>query len=181
MNITVYLGARSGTDPSFTEAARETGEWIAREGHRLIYGGSAIGLMGVLADAVMEGGGEVIGVEPQFFIDEGFLHEDITETIPTETMAQRRLIMMEMGDVFVALPGGIGTLDEISEAIVMASLEKHDKPCFLYNKNGYYDLLRDFFDRMTQAGLMAKETREKIIFAESIDEINTAVRGRLQS
>ena len=111
MNITVYLGARTGNEPVFRETAAEIGKWIAKAGHRLIYGGSAIGLMGVLADAVMEGGGEVIGVEPQFFIDDGFLHEGITKTIPTATMAERRLLMMEMGDAFIALPGGIGTLD----------------------------------------------------------------------
>ena len=175
MNITVYLGARSGNEPVFREAALELGEWIAKAGHRLIYGGSGIGLMGVLADAVMEGGGEVIGVEPQFFIDDGFLHEGITKTIPTQTMAERRLLMMEMGDAFIALPGGIGTLDEISEVIVMGGLNKHQKPCILYNKNGYYDLLRGMFDRMTDFGFMTKEVRERIIFAETLEDIQCAV------
>lgn len=175
MNITVYLGAREGNEPVFREAAAEIGKWIAEAGHRLIYGGSGIGLMGVLADAAMESGGEVIGVEPQFFIDDGFLHEGITKTIPTETMAERRLLMMEMGDAFIALPGGIGTLDEISEVIVMAALGKHKKPCILYNKNGYYDLLRGMFDRMTNYEFMAEDARDRIVFADTLEDIQRAV------
>jgi uncharacterized protein (TIGR00730 family) len=175
MNITVYLGAREGNEPVFRETAAEVGKWIAEAGHRLIYGGSGIGLMGVLADAAMESGGEVIGVEPQFFIDDGFLHEGITKTIPTETMAERRLLMMEMGDAFIALPGGIGTLDEISEVIVMAALGKHKKPCILYNKNGYYDLLRRMFDRMTHYEFMAEDARDRIVFADTLEDIQRAV------
>ena len=175
MNITVYLGAREGNEQIFRDTAAEIGKWIARAGHRLIYGGSEIGLMGVLANAVMENGGEVIGVEPQFFIDDGFLHEGITKTIPTETMAERRIKMMEMGDAYIALPGGIGTLDEISEVIVMAALGKHQKPCIIYNKNGYYDLLRGMFDRMADADFMTKEARAMITFAESLEDIKRAV------
>lgn len=175
MNITVYLGSRPGNEPLFRETALEIGKWIARAGHRLIYGGSRVGLMGVLADAVMEGGGEVIGVEPRFFIDDGFLHDGITETIPTETMAERRLLMMEMGDAYIALPGGVGTLDEISEVIVMAGLDKHQKPCILYNKNGYYDLLRGMFDKMTKSDFMTEEVRNRIIFADSLADIRRAV------
>lgn len=175
MNITVFLGAREGNEPVFREAAKEIGTWIASEGHRLIYGGSEIGLMGVLANAVMDGGGEVVGVEPQFFIDDGFLHEGITETIPTETMAERRLIMMAKGDAYIALPGGVGTLDEISEVIVMATLNKHNKPCILYNKNGYYDLLRALFDQMTEYDFMTEEARRKIIFADTLEDIERAV------
>ncbi len=175
MNITVYLGARSGNEPVFRETAVEIGKWIAQAGHRLIYGGSEIGLMGVLANAVMEGGGEVIGVEPQFFIDDGYLHKGITKTIPTETMAERRLLMMEMGDAYIALPGGVGTLDEISEVIVMATLGKHGKPCILYNKNGYYNLLRGMFDKMADTDFMTKEARGRIIFAESLEDIKKAV------
>ena len=177
MNITVYLGARTGNEPVFRETALEVGKWIAKAGHRLIYGGSEVGLMGVLANADMEGGGEVIGVEPQFFIDDGFLHEGITRTIPTETMAERRLLMMEMGDAFIALPGGVGTLDEISEVIVMATLEKHSKPCILYNKNGYYNLLRDMFDRMTEYDFMTKEARSRITFADTLEDIQRAAAG----
>ena len=175
MNITVYLGSNDGRDPALKKAVRELGYWIGRNHHTLIYGGSKRGLMGELAESVLMAGGKVIGVEPQFFIDDGFLHEGITETISTETMAERRIKMMEMGDAYIALPGGIGTLDEISEVIVMAALGKHQKPCIIYNKNGYYDLLRGMFDRMADADFMTKEARAMITFAESLKDIKRAV------
>ena len=175
MNITVYLGANEGKDPSLKEAVRALGAWIGNAGHSLVYGGSKSGLMGELAESVLRAGGRVTGVEPQFFIDDGFLHEGITKTIPTETMAERRIKMMEMGDAYIALPGGIGTLDEISEVIVMAALGKHQKPCIIYNKNGYYDLLRGMFDRMADADFMTKEARAMITFAESLKDIKRAV------
>ena len=180
MNITVYLGASFGNDPIYRETAVEIGKWIAAEGHTLIYGGSAVGLMGVIADTVIENGGEVIGIEPQFFIDEGLLHEGITKTIATETMAERRLMMMDMGDAYIAIPGGVGTLDEISEVIVMATLGKHARPCILYNKNGYYDPLKEMFDRMTSAGFVTEENRAKIQFAGSLEEISSIVENAKQ-
>ncbi len=175
MNITVYLGSREGSDPVFRETAAEIGRWVAEGGHTLIYGGSGIGLMGVLADAALEAGGEVIGVEPRFFIEQGLVHGGISRTIPTETMAERRLLMMEMGDAFIAIPGGVGTLDEISEVIVMATLGKHGKPCVIYNRDGYYDPLREMFDRMLEKGFMTKESRAKILFAESVPEIQALI------
>jgi uncharacterized protein (TIGR00730 family) len=175
MNITVYLGANEGRDPDLKKAARELGTWIGGHNNTLIYGGSKCGLMGELAESTLLAGGRVIGVEPQFFIDDGFLHEGITKTIPTETMAERRLLMMEMGDAFIALPGGIGTLDEISEVIVMAALGKHKKPCILYNKNGYYDLLRGMFDQMTHYEFMAEDARDRIVFADTLEDIQRAV------
>ena len=176
MNITVYLGSRMGNHPCFREAAVEVGEWIAKNGDTLIYGGSDIGLMGVIADTVMKGGGRVIGIEPRFFIERGLLHEGITETIPVDTMSERRDLMMEMGDALIAIPGGAGTLDEISEAVVMASLGKHAKPCIFYNKNGFYDKLAEFYDQMVDADFLPEESRRKIIFADSIEEIERAVR-----
>ena len=171
MNITVYLGASFGNDPVYRDTAAEIGRWIAGEGHTLVYGGSGVGLMGVLADTVMENGGEVIGIEPRFFLEQGLLHEGITRTIATETMAERRLLMMEMGDAYIAIPGGVGTLDEISEVMVMANLGKHDKPCVIYNKNGYYEPLKEMIDRMVSAGFVTEENRRKICFADSLEEI----------
>lgn len=175
MNITVYLGSSMGNDPAFKACAEEVGSWIAADGHTLIYGGSQVGLMGVLADAALRGGAQVIGVEPQFFLDEGYDHPGITKTIPTETMAERRTLMLEMGDVYLAIPGGVGTLDEISEAIAMAALDKHAKPCILYNLNGYYDPLREMFDRMAACELLIPEGRARIHFASSVDEIRRII------
>ena len=175
MNITVYLGSSFGNRPEFREAAEEIGTWIGKSGHRLIYGGSAVGLMGVLADSALAAGAEVIGVEPQFFLDEGLEHTGITKTIPTETMAERKVMMMELGDAFVALSGGAGTLDEISEVIVLAALNKHDKPCVLYDKNGFYEPLRAVYDRMVEAGLMSPDARKKVIFADTVEAVGRAV------
>ena len=172
MNITVYLGSSFGNDPAYKEAAEEVGRWIARRGHRLIYGGSGVGLMGVLADTVLAGGGEVIGVEPRFFLDAGLEHTGITKTIPTDTMAERRTIMLEMGSAYIALPGGSGTLDEISEAIVLAGLGKHEKPCILYNKIGFYDPLLEVYDRMRAAGFLKESVRERILCASSPEDLD---------
>lgn len=178
MRIAVYLGSSFGNDPAYREAADEIGGRIAREGHTLIYGGSRVGLMGVLADAALREGGEVIGVEPRFFIEEGLVHEGITETIPTETMSERKTVMMEMADAYVAIPGGIGTLDEISEVIALLAVDRHARPCVLYNKKGYYDTLEAFFDEMTAAGFLAEKARRQIVFADTVDGVMEAVARR---
>jgi len=128
MNITVYLGAREGNTPAFREAAAEVGEWIARDGHRLIYGGSGVGLMGVLADAVVNNGGEAIGVEPQFFIDDGLLHEGITKTIPTQNMADRRVLMMEMGMPISPFPAESGPWTRFPRPLSWESWENTKSP-----------------------------------------------------
>ena len=115
MNITVYCGSNFGDDPLFEKAARELGAWIAREGHALVYGGSSVGLMGAVSRAAIEGGAPVIGVEPAFFIEAGVAQHDLTELIVCDTMGERKAKMIELGEMFVALPGGVGTLEEISE------------------------------------------------------------------
>ena len=171
MNIAVYLGSSLGNDPAYKEAAEEIGSWIAKNGHTLIYGGSKVGLMGVLADAALREGGEVIGVEPQFFLDAGLVHEGITKTIPTETMAERKVIMMELSDAFIALPGGSGTLDEISEVIVLAALGKIKKPCILYNKAGFYEPLMALYCKMRDAGFMTDESVKLIRMISTPQEL----------
>ena len=175
MKIAVYLGSSFGNDPAFRESAEEIGSWIARAGHTLIYGGSGVGLMGTLADAALRFGGEVVGVEPQFFIDDGLVHEGIAKTVATETMAERKVLMMEMGEAYIALPGGIGTLDEISEVIALATLDKHAKPCIIYNKNGYYDSLKAVFDDMVAAGFLTEDARGKVCFADSLGAVKAAL------
>ena len=113
MNIAVYIGSDEGKKDIYRQAAQELGLWIGRNGHTLIYGGSAMGLMGVLANAVLAEQGKVIGVEPQFFVEEEVQHSGITALIVTETMSERKQKMMELADSFIAFPGGIGTLEEI--------------------------------------------------------------------
>ena len=123
MNITVYCGSNFGDNPHFEEAARNLGAWIARAGHALVYGGSSVGLMGAVSRAAIEGGAPVIGVEPAFFIEAGVAQHDLTELIVCDTMGERKAKMIELGDAFVALPGGVGTLEEISEIFTRVRLD----------------------------------------------------------
>ena len=120
MNITVYLGANEGTDPALKTAVQELGKWIGESGNALIYGGSRCGLMGVLADSVLAAGGEVIGVEPEFFVKGELQHDGLTDLIVTKDMTERKTKMIELGDAFIAFPGGTGTLEEIAEVMSKA-------------------------------------------------------------
>jgi uncharacterized protein (TIGR00730 family) len=176
MNIVVYLGARTGKNPLFREKARELGAWIAGQGHRLVYGGSAIGLMGELADAALSEGGEVTGVEPRFFVDAVLQHQGVQDLIVVETMQERKQKMISLGDAFIAFPGGTGTLEELSEIISMTCLGLTDKPCIIYNINGYYNILADYLDQMVAEGFMTPENRGKIFFAEGTADLESILR-----
>ena len=171
MNITVYLGANEGNDPFLKEAVRELGAWIGTNGNTLVYGGSKSGLMGELAESVLQAGGKVIGVEPQFFIDAGFVYDEITELITTKDMSERKAKMIELGDVFIAFPGGTGTLEEITEVMSKVSLKHLDAPCILYNLNGYYDSMKQLLEHMIEMDLSSEEKQEGIYFAEHLEEI----------
>ena len=171
MNITVYLGATEGNDPALNNAAHELGTWIGRSGNALVYGGSKAGLMGVLAESVLNAGGEVTGVEPQFFIDAGFEYNDVTHLIVTQDMSERKAKMIELGDAFIAFPGGTGTLEEITEIISRVSLHLTNAPCILYNLNGYYNDLKALLRHMIEAGLSSEEKQKGIYFAENLDDI----------
>ena len=175
MNITVYLGANEGNDPALKAAVRELGAWIGKSGHALVYGGSKSGLMGELAESVLKAGGEVTGVEPQFFIDAGFEYDAITRLIVTKDMSERKAKMIELGDAFIAFPGGTGTLEEITEVMSKVSLRHLDAPCILYNLHGYYNDLRALLDHMIEMDLSTKERQHGIYFAENLDQIREIV------
>ena len=166
MNITVYLGANTGKDPDLQTAARELGTWIGNNGHTLVYGGSKCGLMGELAESTLLAGGRVIGVEPQFFIDMGFDYDAITQLIVTRDMSERKAKMIELGDAFIAFPGGTGTLEEISEIMSKVVLGHLHTPCMIYNLNGYYDCLRGLLDRMVAEELSSDEKLKGIFFVK---------------
>ena len=136
MNITVYLGANHGKDPMLTKAVRELGTWIGKSGNSLVYGGSKAGLMGELAESVLQAGGKVLGIEPQFFIDMGLEYPEITKLIVTKDMAERKAKLIANGDAFITFPGGTGTLEEISEVLSKLCLGHLDAPCLIYNLNG---------------------------------------------
>ena len=171
MNITVYLGANEGNNPSLKRAVKELGTWIGKSGNALIYGGSKSGLMGALADSVLNAGGNVTGVEPQFFIENEFQHEGITKLIVTKDMSERKNKMIELGNAFIAFPGGTGTLEEIAEIMSKVSLGHLDAPCILYNLNGYYDSLRDLLRHMIEKDLSTEERQQGIYFAENLEQI----------
>lgn len=179
MNITVYLGSGTGNDPSLKEAVRELGAWIGNAGHALVYGGSKSGLMGELAESVLNAGGKVTGVEPQFFIDAGFEYDAITELIVTKDMAERKARMIELGDAFIAFPGGTGTLEEIAEVMSKVSLGHLDAPCILYNLNGYYDGLKTQLAHMIEMGLSSQERQRGIFFAETLEDIRAVIGRRM--
>ena len=178
MNITVYLGANEGKDPSLKTAVRELGTWIGESGSRLIYGGSKSGLMVELAESVLQAGGEVIGVEPQFFIDMEYQYDEITELIVTKDMTERKMKMIELGDVFIAFPGGTGTLEEIAEVMSKVSLKHLTAPCILYNLNDYYDGLQTLLRHMTEMGLSSPERQEGIYFAKDLSEIREIIKNQ---
>lgn len=171
MNITVYLGANEGNDPALGQAVRELGRWIGESGYTLVYGGSKTGLMGDIAGSVLAAGGEVIGVEPQFFMDAGFQYDGLTELIVAQDMAERKTKMIQLGDAFIAFPGGTGTLEEIAEVMSKVSLKQLDAPCILYNLNGYYDDLKALLRRMIEKELSSEERQQGIYFAENLQQI----------
>ena len=173
MKITVYLGASEGNDPALKTAVQELGRWIGSSGNALVYGGSRSGLMGLLADSVLAAGGQVTGVEPRFFVEQELQHNGLTELIVTENMAQRKAKMIELGDAFIAFPGGTGTLEEIAEVMSKVSLGQLDAPCILYNLNGYYDSLKALLAKMIEKGLSTPQRQQGIRFAANLEEITT--------
>lgn len=176
MNITVYLGANEGNDPKLKKAVQELGTWIGESGHALIYGGSKSGLMGAIADSVLRAGGKVTGVEPQFFMESEVQHDGLTELIVTKDMTERKRKMIELGDAFIAFPGGTGTLEEISEVMSMVSLKHLQAPCILYNLNGYYDSLKALLNHMIAMGLSSEERQEGIYFAGNLKEVTDILK-----
>lgn len=181
MNITVYLGAMEGNNPELKRAVTELGTWIGKSGNTLVYGGSQSGLMGALADSALAVQGEVIGVEPQFFIDAVLQHEGLTQLIVTKDILERKAKMMELGDAFIAFPGGTGTLEEIAEVMSQVSLNLLDAPCIFYNLDGYYNDLKAMLNHMVEAGLSTAERLKRVYFAGSLEEIEKIIQAEPRS
>ena len=173
MNITVYLGALEGKDPALKRAVRELGTWIGESGNALVYGRSE---EHTSAESVLQAGGKVTGVEPQFFIEAELQHEGLTSLIITKDMSERKAKMIELGEAFIAFPGGTGTLEEIAEVMSMVSLKQLDAPCILYNLNGYYNDLQALLRHMIEMGLSTKERQEGICFADDLAGIQEILR-----
>jgi uncharacterized protein (TIGR00730 family) len=153
-SICVYCGSRPGTDVAFAETAARVGHWIGARGGQLVYGGGRSGLMGVVADATLAAGGRVVGVIPRSLVEREHAHRGCTELHVVETMHERKRIMAERADAFLALPGGIGTMEELFETWTWRQLGYHNKPLGLLNQSGYYDALLTFIDHCVDRGFM---------------------------
>lgn len=158
-NICVYCGSNAGRQPVYAEAARAFGRELARRGLGLVYGGSSNGIMGILADAVLESGGRAIGVIPEALVKKELAHRGLTEQHIVTSMHERKTLMAEKADGFVALPGGVGTLEEIFETWTWAQLGFHAKPCGLLNIAGYFDKLTEFLDHTVEEAFMRPQHR----------------------
>lgn len=164
--VCVFAGSRAGKLGDYTEAARQLGELLAREEIGIVYGGGAVGLMGELAAAALAAGGQVTGVIPQFLVDREVARHDLTVLEVVDTMHTRKRRMFELSDGFIALPGGLGTLEELFEMLTWAQLGRHDKPCGLLNIAGYYDGLREFVDHSIDHGFVRPEHRALLQIGE---------------
>ena len=153
-SICVYCGSREGLNPAHRSAARAVGQWIGEHGGQLVYGGGRNGLMGQLADATMAAGGTAVGIIPKSMVEREWAHQDCQELHVVDTMHERKRMMAERADAFLAMPGGIGTFEEFFEAWTWRQLGYHDKPTALLNTEGYYDGLIAFLQSSAAAGFM---------------------------
>src|SRR5436190_23877020 len=169
--LAVYCGSAMGADPAFAALARELGEEMARRGIGLVYGGGRLGLMGVVADAVLAGGGEVQGVIPQALVDLEVAHTGCTELHLVTNMHERKAMMTDLTDAFVAIPGGVGTFDELFEAWSWNALGYHAKPFAILNVDGFWDSMITFLDHVTVSGFMSPARRAQLLVADSIDDV----------
>jgi uncharacterized protein (TIGR00730 family) len=167
--IGVFCGSSSGVNALYTEAARAVGRLLCRRGVELVYGGGNLGLMGVLADACLAGGGRVIGVIPQALVDKEVAHQGLTELRVVSSMHERKAIMAELSDAFAALPGGYGTWEELFEMLTWTQLGIQQKACGLLNVNGYYDPLLELTDRAVSEGFLREVNRE-LLFSDDEPE-----------
>lgn len=169
--ICVFCGSSSGNRPDYVEVARAAGKSIARRGLTLVYGGGKVGLMGAVADAALAAGGRVVGIIPQMLLDREVGHPGLSELRVVTTMSERKLLMGELSDAFLSLPGGIGTLDELFEAWTWTQLGLHDKPSGLLNHRGYYDQLIRFLDLAVSEGFQRPRHRAALLVDTEVESL----------
>ncbi|MEM9327914.1 MAG: TIGR00730 family Rossman fold protein [Bacteroidota bacterium] len=169
--IAVFCGSSPGNDSVFEETAVELGQLLAREKIKLVYGGAKVGLMGTVANAALEEGGEVVGVLPHFLSSKEIAHEALTELILVDSMHDRKLKMHDLCQGVIALPGGYGTLEEVFEFITWGQLGLHSKPTGVFNVNGFYDSLLTFLDETVQKGFLKRSNREMLLDSISCQDL----------
>ena len=183
-SIAVYCGSAPGVDPEFAAMARELALTMAARGIDLVYGGGRLGLMGIIADTVLEAGGKVYGVIPQSLVEHEVAHRGCTELTTVANMHERKAKMTELCDAFVALPGGIGTLDELFEAWTWNALGYHAKPFCLLNVHGFWDGLAGFMDHVSASGFLSEARRRQLLKAaspgEALDLLDAAAKSAAQ-
>jgi uncharacterized protein (TIGR00730 family) len=169
--ICVYCGSSSGKRPEYIESANRLAKMLVEQDIGLVYGGASVGIMGVIADAVLAGGGEVIGVIPQSLVDKEVSHSGLTELTIVKSMHERKAIMADLADGFIALPGGLGTLEELFEILTWSQLGLHTKPCGLLNVDGYYDKLCGFLDHAVEEQFVKTLHREMLLIEETPEKL----------
>ena len=175
--VCIYCGSSPGARPDYADAARQVGALLAREGIGLVTGGGRVGLMGVVADAVLNAGGEAVGVIPQALFEREVGHEGLTELVVVQTMHERKALMAARADAVIALPGGLGTLEEITEMLTWAQLGIHAKPCGLLNVAGYYDALVDFLNHAVTERFIRQPHREMLMVDSSPEDLLARLRA----
>ncbi len=170
-SILVYCGANEGKNPIYKETAHALGRKLVDKNIKLIFGGGSVGLMGVVADSMLEAGGHVIGVIPDFLIKMEVGHKGLTELHIVESMHERKALMEKLTDGIMAIPGGFGTIDELFEILTWAQLGLHEKPIGLLNVNGFYDFLLKQLEVMMQEGFLKPESRDLLLVADNIDDL----------
>jgi uncharacterized protein (TIGR00730 family) len=180
-SVAVYCGSASGTNPAFQKAAAELGKQLAQAGCTVVYGGSNAGLMGTVADAALAAGGKVIGVIPDGLFEREVAHLGLTELHLVRSMHERKSLMNDLVEGCVALPGGIGTLDELVEMYTWNQLGIHHKPCALLNIEGYYDHLLAFLRHATGQGLLQRRQLERLLVADTVADLLPQLDAAMQA
>jgi uncharacterized protein (TIGR00730 family) len=162
-SVCVFCGSSTGGNAAYTEAARSLGTTLAEANIRLVFGGGHVGLMGVISNAALAAGGEVIGVIPKFLVERELAHEGLSDLRIVGSMHERKALMSDLSEGFIALPGGTGTLEEFFAVLTWAPLGEHEKPCGLLNVAGYYDPLLTAFDRMVEADFLSESNRALLL------------------
>jgi len=170
-SICVFCGSNPGNDEDFKKFAEKLGKIFAERNIRLVYGGGNIGIMKIIANAVLQNGGKVVGVITNHLADKELAHDQVQEMIHVETMQQRKARMTELSDAFIALPGGFGTLEEVFEVITLNQLELHKKPVGILNVNGFYDHLKLQLERMVKDKLLLEPHRKMVMFEEEPEKL----------
>ena len=176
IRVTVYMASSNSVDEKYFRVAKELGNEIAKGGMQLVYGGGSKGLMGAVADAVLEEGGAVTGIIPTFMKEREWAHHNLTEMIEVDTMHERKTAMVAQCDAIIALPGGCGTFEELMEAITWRRLELIHKPIIIFNQDGYYDPLIQLLDRAIEKGFMQPEFADYWITVDSVEDALKAVQ-----